>query len=544
MGRCKNRHIVNIVIVVLLSAVFCAGLYLKTYAGDKGENRPYLDIYYFHANPCEACHEDTKFIDKFKSLVGDASEGVNFNIYVEDIFKESAVDLFKELCDKYDVPRDRRKAPAVFIGNIYIQGDTEIDEQLKDGFLTAKANFLEKHPGASGTQDRAEAKPDADYRPDAADAESAKKLKSLQGTDTNIIFFYVTACEACEKLKAVLKELKPSYGIDYNGEYVSSRVNIIEYNAGEMESLNLSKLYFKAYDVPEKDQLVPLIFIGNKYFSGGKTGIGELEKTIKKGEGTRTPVKISGGAVLDSGVKLSGYSYAGIFFTGLINGLNPCSLSMLLFFFSLLLARSIHVLKYGLAFITGKFITYLALGTVAYNLFLYMDGLWLHEFQNAVKFILLAVIAIFTVMNIKDFFAARKENYGNVRLQLPSRLRKMNHKWIQKLTSCHNAKLLLIMCFSLGIMISAGEFLCTGQIYLATIIFVLKSSRTLNLQAVSSFITYVLAMMIPLLAVTFIIQKGKELLELSEIIRGRLPLIKLINAIIFLLFAVAIFIFF
>lgn len=62
--------------------------------------------------------------------------------------------------------------------------------------------------------------------------------------------------------------------------------------------------------------------------------------------------------------------------------------------------------------------------------------------------------------------AAKHENYGKIKLQLPTALKKINHGWIKRISGLENAWLLLLVSFALGVFISVGEFLCTGQIFL------------------------------------------------------------------------------
>ncbi len=547
-----------VIFAIILCIIIPVGAVFKKHINRAEENSTYLDIYYFHNNPCEACHEDRKFIDKFNGIVGDDSKGININIHVEDIFKQKSGDLYEYLCDKYEIPREKRRAPAVFIGKSYIQGNSDIEALLGTTFLKEKADFLSKNSNAylkspavgsgKNTQDR-DTQTDIGidgHTPAGYTGLAEGRLEPDGGTGSTIVFFHVTACEDCSKIKNMLEKLKTDYSVNKSGKTINSKVKILSYNVTDPQNLQLSKLYFEVYGVPDENQVIPLLFIGNKYFPGGGTSLEEIESALKDGKGLETPVLTGKKSLQVRAVSLKNYSYAGIAATGFINGLNPCSVSMLLFFFSMLLARGAGILRYGLAFIAGKFIAYLALGTVAYEVFANMEDSWLQNFQLYVKVLLLAVVVILAALNIRDFFAARKENYGDIALQLPAVLRKANHKWIKKFTSLgdSNSRVLVLICFILGMVISAGEFFCTGQIYLTTILYVLKSGSNNILQAGSCFAVYVLAMLVPLIAIMILLQKGRELLELSEAIRVRLPLIKLVNASVFVIFAVLAFIFF
>jgi hypothetical protein len=214
---------------------------------------------------------------------------------------------------------------------------------------------------------------------------------------------------------------------------------------------------------------------------------------------------------------------------------------MLLFFLSMLLAQNMNVLKMGLSFITGKLVIYCLLGTVLYSLLTRFDIPW---FQTATKVILLVFVIVIAILNIRDFIAAKNENYGKIHLQLPVFLRQYNHKWIKKVTTVDNGKPLMLICFGLGALITMGEFLCTGQIYLATIIYVLHNSPVFNMQAAVYFIAYGVAFIAPLLLLTILIHKGREVFELSEFFREKMHVVKLINTLVFLIFGIIVLIWF
>ena len=146
---------------------------------------------------------------------------------------------------------------------------------------------------------------------------------------------------------------------------------------------------------------------------------------------------------------------------------------------------------------------------------------------------IMGIFVIFIVyLNIKDWNVTRKENYSKVKNQLPKFLRKYNHTIIKKFTDKN--KIILLFSFLLGIIISVGEFMCTGQIYLASIVYMLRSNTVLNLRAFTYLVIYDFAFVIPLIIITLLIDKGKELFDVSEVLRKWLPVIKLINAAVFI----------
>lgn len=492
----------------IILSIFIIALVLScTTVAKAAEQKEQIEIVYFYDNPCASCDEEGKFIELFNSSVGTEKEDAEIKLNMHNTFHASGRNLLQQYFKEYKVPKEKQVTPILFINNVFLAGDRAINERLDDVFSQVKQ-------------------------------ETAVDV----GNQTIILHFNVTACRECEEVSNILNSLEDGYLVELGDKHVYSHVVLKEFNIGEPENLELVKKYFEIYKVPEREQSVPIIFIGDTYLSGREAIQQKLVNKIKRGEGINT-LDLSAEMHTDthSPVDLSGYGIAGVAIAGLVNGVNPCSLSMLLFFLSLLVAQNKNILKMGLSFCLGKFITYFILGTLLFNVFAKLQITW---FSIVVKAIMLIVIFVIITMNILDYLAAKHEKYDKIRLQLPVSLRKYNHKWIKKLSSIENTKLLVIVSFVLGVIISIGEFLCTGQIYLATIIYVLKNSPVLNLQALFYFLLYGLAFITPLILVTYLIHKGKEIFDVSDVLREKMPVIKLVNAALFFIFGIVILIWF
>ena len=122
-------------------------------------------------------------------------------------------------------------------------------------------------------------------------------------------------------------------------------------------------------------------------------------------------------------------------------------------------------------------------------------------------------------------------------MQLPTALRKWNHERIEKASKI-NAKWMIPAAVVLGIVISAGEFFCTGQVYLAAILYMMKMQQEMKLQTNAAFIIYVTAMCIPSFLIVLVIEKTKNVIRMSNKTLEWLPAIKLVTAIVFFIFAV------
>jgi cytochrome c biogenesis protein CcdA len=352
-----------------------------------------------------------------------------------------------------------------------------------------------------------------------------------------LVYFYYDYCAACKVSEKTLKSLKEYM----ESNHVDVHVDIIFKDASKSSTYALLLEYYKEYHVPADKQKVPVAFVGDAFFSGAeeiKKGL--LSEVNRKDLPETKIIELSTSQNTNVSKQFSAMKLTSVFMTGLVNGFNPCSLSMYLFILSLMLVKKISIRKIGFAFVASKFLTYLLLGVFLFNLISQLNIPW---FGMASKIIMLSFVFVIAGINIRDFYFAKREKYGEMKMQLPAALRKMNHKWIKQAMSGENAKLLLLMSVLLGIVITIGEFLCSGQMYISTIIFMLKSNSEFNATAFLYLFIYDFAFILPLLAITIIIDRTRGVFEVSEKIRERLPLIKLINAIVFILFGLAIAIF-
>ena len=346
------------------------------------------------------------------------------------------------------------------------------------------------------------------------------------------VYFYSPTCASCDSISDFLKGFSDRH----------KNFELKKYDISNLKNKSLMDKYNEAYRVSAEDEgIVPIVFIGDMYFSDEESIRNNLEKEINTPGAKTLELEITDENHERDIIRFEGFKTASIFLAGLVNGINPCSMSMLLFFLSLLTVKKARILKIALLFILGKFLAFVLLGTILFRFLSLFNFSLLSILTKA----LLAVVLLFLiVMSIKDYFAAKAERYDRIFLQLPVGLRRFNHNIIKKVSDFSKVKVILFISFFLGMILSLGEFLCTGQIYLATIVTIFQTNSELSVQALLYLIIYNVGVILPLMVLSLIIHKGKELFEVSEAIRERLHIIKLINAIIFFVFGIIILLFF
>lgn len=345
----------------------------------------------------------------------------------------------------------------------------------------------------------------------------------------DVIIFYSNTCESCNELEGYFEDISLNY----------PNANLIRYNIAVPAEKALLDEYEALYKVPEKERgIIPKVFVGDKCLAG-KENIKELlEHQILYSEVDTLEVnssKVDNSKTIE---KFESFKLSGVFAAGFVNGLNPCSLSMLLFFLSLLTLDNRRIRSSGIAFAIGKFIAFFLFGTLLCTVLARVD---LSKYAVISKVLLLTFIITLILLNIKDAFVARKERYGDITLQMPTGLRNFNHNLIKKITAFGHSKLLALISLFFGLAVSLGEFLCTGQLYLLNIVTVIQTEKLLTNKALLYLTIYNIALILPIILITFIIAKGKEALDVSDKVRMRLPIIKLANVALLVAYIVFLF---
>jgi cytochrome c biogenesis protein CcdA len=230
---------------------------------------------------------------------------------------------------------------------------------------------------------------------------------------------------------------------------------------------------------------------------------------------------------------------------GLIDGINPCAFTVIVFFLSFLALqgyRKRDLVIIGLAFIFSVFLTYFLLGIGLFGFLYSLKSFWLitriFNFSIGIFSIILGVFALY------DFFKFKKTHAPDgLVLQLPKAVKDRIHSVIglRYRETRENAEVgkqkkhiinLVIGALTTGFLVSLLEAVCTGQVYLPTITFVLKAS-VYKLQALGYLLLYNLMFIIPLLIVFLFALAGATSEQFSVFFKKHILTIKILMAALF-----------
>ncbi|MFH0826527.1 MAG: hypothetical protein V1923_01365, partial [Candidatus Omnitrophota bacterium] len=231
---------------------------------------------------------------------------------------------------------------------------------------------------------------------------------------------------------------------------------------------------------------------------------------------------------------------------GLIDGVNPCAFTVIVFFISFLTLqgyRKRELIVIGTGFIFSVFLTYLLIGLGLFNFLYQLKGFW--AVTRAFNISIGAFSIILGCLALYDFVKYRKtKETEGLLLQLPAAVKRR----IQYVIGLHYRKTtpsssgrperqkhilaLTLTAFVTGFLVSILEAVCTGQTYLPTISFILKTT-VLKLQALFYLLVYNFMFIVPLGIIFVLALMGVASQQFAALLKKHLLTIKILMALLF-----------
>lgn len=223
---------------------------------------------------------------------------------------------------------------------------------------------------------------------------------------------------------------------------------------------------------------------------------------------------------------------------GLIDGVNPCAFTLMVFFISFLNFvgyRKKELLVLGIVFILSVFFTYILIGI---GLFKFIQSLEAFSLLSRIIYLVVACLTIILGMySIYDWYIYKKTgNPDELKLKLPSFIKLKIQRIVQGAARNRSRSLveLAIAISACGFVVSLLESVCTGQTYVPTIAYVLKNSL-LRSKAFFYLALYNLMFILPLVVIFLAALRGVTSEMFSKIARRHLQAVKLLTAALFFL---------
>jgi len=355
-----------------------------------------------------------------------------------------------------------------------------------------------------------------------------------------VVYFHSPTCEHCAKVKEFLPRVQADW---------ADRVLVESYSVEEERGLALLLAYLEQAGVENAGP--PVVFINGRCLHGADAILSGLDKAIEEeiadpgvwlkpqglggaAETGKEDVESPGGSAIQA--KYESFDIAAVAVAGLVDGINPCAFTTIIFLLSMLamLGRGRRdLITVGVGFTAAIFCTYLALGLglmVAVKAFAVHAGI---SRGAAVAVGMLALIlAGWSLLDAYRY--ARGGNVKDVTLGLPKPLRQRINRAIRE---GMKTRTLVLGAVTTGVAVALLESLCTGQVYLPTIVYVARS-RPLASGAVGYLALYNLMFILPLAGLVVLAYTGVRSERLGDFLRKHLMAFKLAMAAVFAMMGV------
>lgn len=403
--------------------------------------------------------------------------------------------------------RKEIELPVIFVGEDVIAGEGEILERLE--------STIASHEALGGCE-----------FPDFPEMER-EETRTLNHP-VYMAYFYDHGCPECVRFGSLISYLRERY----RGLVV--REIAIDTTEGKI----LNESMCERMNVPEVKRLTtPSVFFSGDALVGEEITASALEDLIQK-YGTLQPFAppwqtaeaekdLAEVRIVE---RFKALGVTTVITAGLIDGVNPCAFTTLVFFLSYLtlVGRGRReILLVGLAFSISVFVTYFLVGLGVLKVVQSVSVIPL--VGRSVYLAAIALALVFGGLSLYDFFLCRKGRISGVVLQMPAFLKGRVHGVIRKEVRVNRY---ILAAAATGFVVSILELACTGQVYLPTILFVSRA-QAFRVNAIAYLAIYNIMFIVPLLAVFSLAYAGTGSERVSVLFQRHVSWVKLATSLFF-----------
>lgn len=408
--------------------------------------------------------------------------------------------------------------PVVIVGNHLLSGEARIRKDLEEWVKSYSEKGGTSWPSLQPITGEG-------WIPGAPTEGEEKSGKMIYAA-----FFYTPGCLECEETRAEIKE--------WATQFPDLRIRI--FNLNKDENKKLDEALSQIYKIPESQRLAASKFyIGKDYLWADDLQQKNFQKVISKYQGKPVPPpweRINQEA-LEKGEKniierFKSWSLSTVFMAGLIDGVNPCAFATIIFLVSYLTfmgKKSTEILLYGITFTFGVFVAYLLAGMGLMTFLRELDGFPL--VAKGIHLLIILFALSLGIISVYDYILYRRGQMAKWKLQLPTAMKKKIHGIIRE--HARSSKGGLLATFSAGFVIAGCQVICTAQVYLPTIGYIMTIPQ-LHVHALFNLFLYNIMFIIPLVGVFVSTFFGVTSEKMAFISKGHTGQVKLLTGFLFI----------
>lgn len=349
------------------------------------------------------------------------------------------------------------------------------------------------------------------------------------------VLFTSPYCPHCRHLKQ--DGFPQTFKEKYKGQ-----VRLVEYDLTQDANNVIFSQTMEAYQLESAG--IPMLVIGETVLQGYPSQIGPgadtaVAQALRNNETTRVPGLQTEEDLLSTHETLfSQITLWAIIGAGLADGVNPCAFAVIVFFVSFLAAYKYtkkEIIVVGSAYCLAVFLAYVLMGLGAFHVLYAMKAF--KYVTLVVQWGMVGLCGVFLLLSLYDFIVyQRTKKSEKMLLQLPTNYKVYIHKVMRFFLKDKHSSVwrLLLAAFLVGFVVSGVEAVCTGQVYLPTIVVILKEVNQHFWRATEFLLFYNLMFILPLVLVFVLTLCGKESATFNDWLKKHLGLTKFLLCLVFL----------
>lgn len=171
--------------------------------------------------------------------------------------------------------------------------------------------------------------------------------------------------------------------------------------------------------------------------------------------------------------RANAFTLSAVIAAELIDGINPCAISTLVFFMSMLMVAGVRgrgLLIMGGSFALASFATYTAIGFGLLRCLHLLESF--PAVRSAFEATLAAILLLLAFLSFRDAIRYRRsQNPHQVSVQLPGKVKTLIHTFLRKGVKSRH---LILAGLTIGTAVTALETVCTGQVYVPAMTLVIR----------------------------------------------------------------------
>jgi len=363
---------------------------------------------------------------------------------------------------------------------------------------------------------------------------NSSKIEPDGNPQTKVLleYFHQAGCGECEKVDAVI--------IPRLHENFHNRIRIIKYDVSSEEAFARFAYYRDKLNI-SGNEAICMVVNGRHAFNGYEkiesSLISQIKESLKRGE---THDNSFDTASENEKKKILGrhserITLGTLIIAGLIDGINPCVFSTLVFFMSVLTVSGMkrgRLLLFGSLYCLTCFLTYLLLGVGVLRFMKLFSGLsYMKEIFN---WGFAALLLAFAVASFRDaWIYVKTGETGKILFQMPENLKNKIHEIIRRGSNSGNLAAGAVIS---GFLVTIIESVCTGQVYLPALAILARSDAN-SIKWISYLLLYNLMFIIPLIAIFATALAGTSISKMIKWSRRDVIVGKILLGILFITMA-------